>query len=388
MNHDQDRREAVAQRRDLYTRNRLKLGIFGANLSSGLAATKVPERWSGSWDDNLALAQMLDAAGIEFMLPVGRWKGYGGETNFESAGFETVTWACGLLAATKRMTVFGTVHAPLVHPVFAAKQFVTVDHVSRGRFGLNVVCGWNQDEFDMFGVEQREHDIRYAYGGEWLRTVMSIWSDAPAFDVAGEFIKLRGVEGAPKPYGGTRPVVMNAGSSETGKAFAIANCDFLFSTIRTKLDDAAQSVAAAVAQAAAAGKPDFGVFATANVVCRPTTREAEEYYRYYADEQADWPAVDNMVGIGTRNASTTMQPEHYRAMRIRFAAGYGGWPLVGDPDTVAAGLAEMSTAGFRGVALGFVNYLAEFPYFRDEVVPRLERAGVRAPLTSQEEVAI
>jgi len=43
----------------------------------------------------------------------------------------------------------------LVHPVFAAKQFVTVDHVSRGRFGVNVVCGWNQDEFDMFGVSQR-----------------------------------------------------------------------------------------------------------------------------------------------------------------------------------------------------------------------------------------
>ena len=370
----------------LYSRSRLKLGIFGANLSSGLAATTVAERWSGSWEDNLALALMLDAAGIEFMLPVGRWKGYGGETNFESAGFETVTWACGLLAATKRITALGTVHAPLVHPVFAAKQFVTVDHVSRGRFGLNVVCGWNQDEFDMFGVEQREHDVRYAYGDEWLRTIERIWSGETGFDVAGEFIKLRGVEGAPKPYGGTRPVIMNAGSSETGKAFAIGHCDYLFSTVRTKLEDAAASVAGAIAQAAATGKPDFGVFSTANVVCRPTTREAEDYYRYYADERADWAAVDTMVGIGSRNASTTMTPENYRAMRVRFAAGYGGWPLVGDPDTVARGLADMSAAGFTGVALGFVNYLAEFPYFRDEVLPRLERAGVREPLAALEKV--
>jgi FMNH2-dependent dimethyl sulfone monooxygenase len=371
-------------RTELYSTSRLKLGIFGANLSSGLAATKVPERWSGSWEDNLALAVMLDDAGIEFMLPVGRWKGYGGETNFEAAGFETVTWACGLLAATKRITAFGTVHAPLVHPVFAAKQFVTVDHVSRGRFGLNVVCGWNQDEFDMFGVAQREHDVRYAYGKEWLRIIEAIWSDRPTSDISGEFINLRGVEGAPKPYGGTRPVIMNAGSSETGKAFAIANCDFLFAATRTKLEDAALNVADAVARAAAIGKPDFGVFSTGNVVCRPTTREAEEYYHYYADEQADWAAVDNMVGIGTRNASTTMQPEHYRAMRVRFAAGYGGWPLVGDPDTVARGLLEMSAAGYTGVALGFVNYLAEFPYFRDEVLPRLERAGVREPLAALE----
>jgi FMNH2-dependent dimethyl sulfone monooxygenase len=371
-------------RTDLYTRSRLKLGIFGANLSSGLAATKVPERWSGSWEDNLALARMLDDAGIEFMLPVGRWKGYGGETDFESAGFETVTWACGLLAATQRITAFGTVHAPLVHPVFAAKQFVTVDHVSRGRFGLNVVCGWNQDEFDMFGVAQREHDVRYAYGDEWLRVIEALWSDRPSSDINGEFITLRGVEGAPKPYGGTRPVIMNAGSSETGKAFAIARCDFLFAATRTKLEDAAINVADAVSRAAAIGKPDFGVFSTANVVCRPTTREAEDYYHYYADEQADWAAVDNMVGIGTRNASTTMQPEHYRAMRIRFAAGYGGWPLVGDPDTVARGLLEMAAAGYTGVALGFVNYLDEFPYFRDEVLPRLERAGVREPLAALE----
>ena len=107
---------------------------------------------------------MADAAGIDFLLPVGRWKGYGGETNFEGATLETTAWACGLLAQTERITVFATVHAPLVHPVFAAKQFVTADHVGRGRFGLNIVCGWNQDEFDMFGVEQREHDDRYAYG--------------------------------------------------------------------------------------------------------------------------------------------------------------------------------------------------------------------------------
>jgi alkanesulfonate monooxygenase SsuD/methylene tetrahydromethanopterin reductase-like flavin-dependent oxidoreductase (luciferase family) len=369
------------RRTDLSSRNRLKIGIFGANLSSGLAATKVPERWSGSWSDNLALARVLDDAGIEFMLPVGRWKGYGGETNFEAAGFETVTWATALLASTRRITVFGTVHAPLVHPVYAAKQFVTADHVSGGRFGLNVVCGWNQDEFDMFGVSQREHDVRYAYGAEWLRAIRAIWSGGEPFDFDGEFIRLKAVEGAPAPYGGTQPVVMNAGSSDTGKAFAIAECDYLFAPIRTRLDDAAQNVADAKRRAKAVGKDDFGVFTTANVVCRPTQREAEDYYRYYADEQADWEAVDHMVGIGTRNASTTMQPEHYRQMRIRFAAGYGGWPIVGDPDTVAAGLEAVADAGFGGVALGFVNYLDEFPYFRDEVLPRLERAGVRTPLT-------
>jgi FMNH2-dependent dimethyl sulfone monooxygenase len=365
-----------ADRAELSSRNRLKLGIFGANLSSGIAATTVPERWSGSWSDNVALAQALDDAGMDFMLPVARWKGFGGTTNFEGSGFETITWACGLLGETKHITIFGTVHAPLVHPVFAAKQFVTVDHASRGRFGLNLVCGWNQDEFEMFGVSQRDHETRYLYGAEWLRVVRMMWTSEKTFDFDGTFITLRDVEAEPKPYGNAEPVIMNAGSSETGKAFAIANCQYLLAPIRTKLSDAADNVADAQRRANALGKR-LGVMTTANVVCRPTQREADAYYRYYAEECGDWDAVDRMVSIGTRGASTTMQPEHYRQMRIRFAAGYGGWPIVGDPDSVAAQFVAVSEAGFSGVALGFVNYLAEFPYFRAEVLPRLERAGVR-----------
>ncbi len=365
-------------RTQLNSANALKLGTFGANVSSGIAATKVPERWSASWEDNVALARLLDEAGIEFSLPVARWKGFGGTTNFEGVGFETITWAGGLLGVTERLTVFGTVHAPLVHPIFAAKQFVTVDHVGRGRFALNLVCGWNQDEFEMYNVSQRDHETRYVYGAEWLRAVRMMWESESAFDFDGEFIKLRGVESEPKPFGGTQPVIMNAGSSDTGKAFAIANCTYLLSTIRMSVESAAENVADAKRRAAALGKR-LGVFTTASVVCRPTQREAEEYYHYYADEQADWDAVDQMVAIGQRGASTTIQPEHYQRMRVRFAAGYGGWPVVGDPDTVAAGFVAIAQAGFSGIAMGFVNYLTELPYFCAEVLPRLERAGVRVP---------
>jgi alkanesulfonate monooxygenase SsuD/methylene tetrahydromethanopterin reductase-like flavin-dependent oxidoreductase (luciferase family) len=175
---------ALPSRINRFSPNKLKLGLFGSNCSSGRAATKVPERWGASWEDNLALAQMADEAGIDLMLPIGRWRGYGGATNFEGYTWETITWACGLLAQTKRLNVFCTIHAPLVHPVFAAKQFVTADHISRGRFGVNIVCGWNQDEFDMFGATQRDHDDRYAYGEEWLKAITAIWERRGSFGTA------------------------------------------------------------------------------------------------------------------------------------------------------------------------------------------------------------
>src|SRR5438477_355630 len=94
-------------RMSMHNANKLKIGLFGANCSSGRAVTLVPERWSGSWPDNLKLAQMADDAGIDFLLPIGRWKGYGGDTDYQGATLETITWATSLLASTKHVTVFG-----------------------------------------------------------------------------------------------------------------------------------------------------------------------------------------------------------------------------------------------------------------------------------------
>src|SRR5436309_15882042 len=91
MHHQITQRE----RAQMGSANRLKLGLFGANCSSGRAVTMVPERWSGSWPDCIVLAKMADEAGIEFMLPIGRWKGYGGVTDYQGETFETVTWAVG-----------------------------------------------------------------------------------------------------------------------------------------------------------------------------------------------------------------------------------------------------------------------------------------------------
>ena len=60
-------------------------------------------------------------------------------------------------------------------------------------------------------------------------------------------------------------------------------------------------------------------------------------------------------------------PEALAMFRDRFAAGHGGFPLVGTPDKIA------------GTTLSFVDYAKEFPYFRQEVLPRLESKGLRQP---------
>ena len=115
------RSASMQNRIAMYNGNVLKIGLFGANCSSGRSTTKVPERWSASWPDCLTLAKLADDAGLDFMLPIARWKGYGGDTDFHGCSLETITWAVGLLSATKRMTVFGTVSRAAV-PSFDRRQ--------------------------------------------------------------------------------------------------------------------------------------------------------------------------------------------------------------------------------------------------------------------------
>jgi len=377
MSNDQNPADNQRARAAMGSANRLKLGLFGANCSSGRAVTMVPERWSGSWPDCLRLAQLADRVGIEFMLPIGRWKGYGGTTDYQGATLETVTWACGLLAKTERLTVFGTVHAPLIAPLIAAKEFVTADHIGAGRFGLNLVCGWNEGEFEMFGATLRDHEARYAYAQEWLDIVKLAWSPGEDIDFAGNFFNLKGVRAKPKPYGGSRPLIMNAGASATGQAFAIRNCDALFSTISRGISfaETVRHAANVKAQARQQGR-EIDVYTVGVVTCRPAAREAADYYRHCVVEHADWDAVDSILAM-KNITSQTHAPDEFRRIREHQANGMGGLPLVGDPDMVAHDLAQLAAAGLSGIAVSFVNYLDELPYFAAEVLPRLALSGLR-----------
>ncbi|HUC69783.1 MAG TPA: LLM class flavin-dependent oxidoreductase, partial [Stellaceae bacterium] len=180
------------------------------------------------------------------------------------------------------------------------------------------------------------------------------------------------------PFGGSRPIIMNAAASPTGQAFAIRNCDALFSNASLgRLDAFAAHIANVQAQAQAQGRA-IDVYTVAVVTCRPSKREAENYYRHCVIDHADWAAVDHILAM--RGVTRQAYPEDFEERRAFQANGMGGVPIVGDPDTVAADLMHLSAAGARGIGLSFVNYLDELPYFCAEILPRLARADLREPL--------
>ncbi len=110
-------------------------------------------------------------------------------TNVREWSFETFTWAAGLAAITERIALFMTVHVPLLHPLYAAKALATVDHISHGRAGLNIVCGWNPDEFDMFGVTLVPD--AYVQAREWLDVIVQTYNSDQPIDFNGKYYQLK-----------------------------------------------------------------------------------------------------------------------------------------------------------------------------------------------------
>jgi FMNH2-dependent dimethyl sulfone monooxygenase len=354
-----------------------KLGLFSSNCSSGLAVTTLSDRWSGSWEDNLRLALLADEVGIDFLLPIARWIGYGGETNFHESVLDPTVWAAGLLAHTRRIAVFATVHTAFNHPVVVAKQLATIDQIGGGRAGINIVAGWNKPEYDAFGIElPYDHDDRYALAQEWWDVIEKIWATPGRFDHDGRFFHLRHVEGTPKPHDGPLPV-LNAGSSSQGRDFAARNASFAFTVVGGP-EDGTEIVRTVKAAARESYERTVGVFTLGHVVCRPTRAEADEFLHYYASEHADWDAVDNLMALQGLHAQS-FTPEMLQTFRGRFAAGHGSCPLVGTPDEVADEIERFHRAGFGGMTLSFMDYVSELAYFAQEVLPRLEAKGIRVP---------
>lgn len=359
--------------------NRLKLGTFGLNIDGACAISTVEDAFRLGWDEVADLVGTADAAGFEALVPVARWRGFGGPTNFNGRSFETFTWAAGVAASTRQSAVFSTCHVPTVHPIVAAKQGTTIDHISHGRFALNVVCGWFTPELEMFGAPIMEHDQRYAYAAEWIEILKLLWNSEEEFDYKGQYFRIERGFHQPKPIQQPFPAIMNAGGSRIGRHFAAKHCDLIFVHIKGENIEAAKRDIEEIRELA---ETRYGraiqVWANCYCVLDDTDDKAHAFREYYVRQRGDWEAVDNLVKVlGLQ--SGVLPPEQLEAAKYHFVAGWGGFPLVGCAASVAARLALLSDVGLNGALLSWPQYARGMTRFIEEVMPLLEGDGLREP---------
>ena len=362
----------------LYNEQRFKLGLFGINTSGGVTMSSAETTFRLAWEHNAEIARRADALGFEMLLSAGRWKSIAGTSDFNRASFDTYAWAAGVAAVTERLMPITTTHLFTIHPVLAAKQAATIDHISGGRYGMNLVMGWNTPEIEMFGSPVREHDDRYQFGSEWVEIVKRLWTEPEPFDYKGRYFEVPQAESLPKPVQRPHPVMVNAGNSPAGIDFSARFMDFNFMAVASR-DQAADQAKAIRTLARDEYGRELGLLTYVYVICRDTEAEAHRV-RDDIVAKGDRDAVFNVVSIYDPAGAAGGLADQVRSSQEAqnaFILGSGSFPIIGTPDQVVDAFAGLADAGLDGAVMILLDYNEEMKYFDEAVMPLLRQVGLR-----------
>jgi FMNH2-dependent dimethyl sulfone monooxygenase len=351
----------------------LMLGVF-LNLQD-IRISTVPTTNTWTFDYNAEVVRKADELGFELAFSRTQWLpkgGYDGEASLDAFV------ALGAMAAiTRNILLISTIHVLYgpIHPLHLAKYGATLDHISKGRWGINIVTGHRAIEHEMFGWDRIEHDTRYELASELFDVVQRLWTDTENFSFEGKSPwKVRNGYITPKPLFG-RPVLVNATGSEAGIAFAARYSDIVFITSPggAHIDSALETLPAHIANIkAAAARAGRKVRTVINpvIVSRDTERETLDYAQAIANN-----SIKGAFG-GYDSDAHAWRGRGDASHKQGLGLG-GNIEIIGTPEQVVDQLVALKKAGIDGVQLGFYDFLPEIGYFGERILPLLKQAGLR-----------
>lgn len=350
----------------------LQLGLFMPNCSNMSAISTyriVPDEWD--YESNKRIALAAEAAGFDFLFPVSRWRGFGGETDYLGTSLETMTWASALLAVTSRIRVYSTVHVPAFHPLIVAKMGATLDHISKGRWGINLVSGWSTEEFGMMGIDILPHAERYQRTRAFIEILKGLWTEPPGtFNHDSPWYRIRNGYSLPQPVQKPHPPIVNAGISDDAKALIAEHCDWAFISMLS-LDSARATAADIKARGAARGRP-VRCACFPFVLWRDSDDEAQA-------EVARIIAHKDRVASGNWLHGLSLESGSFDQFTLdRFTLGAGAFPVIGTKETVAQQLKDIYDAGLDGLLMVYQGYYRDTLRFQRDIMPLLREMKVIA----------
>jgi pyrimidine oxygenase len=295
-------------------------------------------------------------------MAMGKWRGFGGDTGHWGHSLEAVTMLAGIAAITKRVKVWATLHAILHNPAVAAKMIATLDHVSDGRAGLNIVAGAYRGEFEQMDAwdASLDHDARYDLTEEWTRVVKRLWTE-PSVTFKGKHFDFQDCVSEPKPL--KPPFLICAGQSKRGFEFSVREADgcFIGGRDETEIRDASRR---AKALAAEIGKP-IRTYCMMTVITAPTDAEAEARAQAYRDGLDEGAVLGMLQSYGVTG----------NAMTARAQGAFMTQTAVGAPGTCAAKIeAFLRDCEIDGLMFIFDNYAEGLRVTGREILPALRKA--------------
>lgn len=336
------------------------LGIFQPNQSFGEWPTLAPNPSEWTYEYNLGTVLAAEEIGMSFAFPPARWAGLpGDEIVWRGASLDTITLTAALLAATTKITLLTTVNTNLFNPVVAAKLGVGLDHIGRGRWGINVVSGWGAHEFAAMGVELLDHKERYRYTREWLDVVEMLWRDGEA-SLDGYYFKVDKASGRPRPMQ-VSPLIVNAGQSYTGMRFSAERANYIFC-----YGESAEKFRKVRAEV----NSDCGFIAAKSIILGATTADAQDRAKQIVDG-ADHGALRNMlVASGAESAESAAERLKVPGAVHEYLLGDA---IIASAEDVGTQLAEWAaTNNVDGICLNLYDYLGDLKLIGADTIPAFE----------------
>ncbi len=345
-----------------------RFGVWAAVHGSRGALQDPDEPFDASWTRNKHLVLEAEALGYDSVLIA---QHTANPYDDEWDQLETWSAAAALAALTSRIEIIAAIKPPLYHPVILAKMAQQIEHISQGRFAINLVNAWNRAEYEKAGIPFAEHDERYAYGREWVGIVEALLR-GERVSFKGRYFAVSEFQLRPVDFFRARPLIYVGGESAPAQELVAAHGDVWFINGQP-LENVEALIASVRAQPRASAPLRFGL--SAFVIARQTARAAQEAYEHLlnlAMKDAEIRARQR------QNTDPAVVMKHTHAYSKTPVIGTNGGTfagLVGNYDEVAARIDAFHQAGIDVFMLQFQPFEAEMRRFAAEIFPRVKAAA-------------
>lgn len=351
----------------------MDVGVFIPIANNGwLVSTNSPQ-YKPTFDLNAEIVRRAEHYGLDFALSMIKLHGYGGPTEYWDHNLESFTLMAGLASITSRIQLFASVAVLTMPPPFAARMAVTIDSISHGRFGLNIVTGWQKAEYDQMGIWPGEghYTHRYDYCTEYVTVMRELWETGRS-NFKGEYFTMKDCRLSPLPS--VKIPLICAAQSDRGTKFAARFGDYNFCASLGVNEPLrfAPSVARLVAANQETGR-DVPALALTTIIAAETDSAAMAKWDHYV-------AGTDFEALAWRDEQATADPnpDPYSTARRRLSHGSARLPcshgvLVGSYETVAGMLDQMAEVpGVKGVMLTFDDFLIGMEAFGQRIQPLMK----------------
>ena len=350
----------------------MDVGVFIPIGNNGWLISENAPQYMPSFELNKAIVQKAEGYGFDFALSMIKLRGFGGKTEFWEHNLESFTLMAGLAAVTSKIQLFATAATLTLPPAIVARMASTIDSISGGRFGVNLVTGWQKPEYSQMGLWPGNEffGTRYQYLGEYAQVLRDLWTTGRS-DFKGEHFQMEDCRVSPKPQADMK--IICAGSSDAGMAFSAQYADYNFCFGKGVNTPTAFAPAAERLQAACAKTGRQVTSCVLFMVIADETDEAArakwEHYKAGADQEAiawlgEQGAADKTSGSDT-NIRQMADPTS--AVNINMGT------LVGSYANVARMLDEIATVpGMQGVMLTFDDFIEGIEAFGQKIQPLMQ----------------